>query len=85
LTGLPSLGRLRYNVSMIPYEELDRALARWKARSQNASGDAARQFEESGPVPTMDAGAELDGFPAPPDRTGEIDLNEAVVESYEEN
>jgi hypothetical protein len=72
---------------MIPYEELDRALARWKARSQNASGDAARQFEESGPVPALDAGAELDGYPAPPDRTGEIDIGdaEAVVESYEEN
>ncbi len=49
---------------MIPYEELDRALARWKARSQNASGDAARQFEESGPVPTMDARPELDGYPS---------------------
>ncbi len=69
---------------MIPYDELDRALARWKARSQNTSTDAAREFEESGPVPTMDADAEVDGLPAPPDRTGEIDLNEAVVESYEE-
>ncbi|HEX4404994.1 MAG TPA: hypothetical protein VH560_09210 [Polyangia bacterium] len=73
---------------MIPYEELDRALARWKARSQNASGDAGRQFEESGPVPSMmEAGAEIDGLPAPPDRTGEIDIGDAesVVETYEEN
>jgi hypothetical protein len=87
VSGLPSLGRLRYNAFMIPYEELDRALARWKARSQNASGDAARQFEESGPVPAMAAEAELGGYPAPPDRTGEIDIGdaEAVVETYEES
>ena len=79
---------------MIPYEELDRALARWKARSQNVDLDAARAFEEHGaagatPRPvTMEAeeaSAEIDGLPAPPDRTGEIDLGDAVVESYEDN
>jgi hypothetical protein len=76
---------------MIPYEELDRALARWKARSQNVDPDAARAFEERGaagatPAPvTMEASAEIDGLPAPPDRTGEIDLGDAVVESYEDN
>jgi hypothetical protein len=70
---------------MIPYEELDRALARWKARTQGGAADA-RGYESSGPVPVMDAGAEIDGLPAPPDRTGEIDLGdaEAVVETYEE-
>jgi hypothetical protein len=77
---------------MIPYEELDRALARWKARSQNA---AAVEFEASGPggpppppVQTYgavpDGEAQIEGLPPPPDRTGEIDLGDAVVESYEE-
>jgi hypothetical protein len=78
---------------MIPYEELDRALARWKARSQNVDPDAARAFEERGsagatPGPVLmeaeEASAEIDGLPAPPDRTGEIDLGDSVVESYEE-
>jgi hypothetical protein len=67
---------------MIPYEELDKALARWKARTQNAAVDAAREFEESGSVPMGAA-----GLPAPPDSTGEIDVGdeEAVVETYEDN
>jgi hypothetical protein len=68
---------------MIPFEELDKALARWKARGQNAAVDAGREFEAVGdsgatPVPV--------GLPAPPDRTGEIDMGdvESVVETYEE-
>jgi hypothetical protein len=72
---------------MIPYDELDRALARWKARSQNAVADAAKDFEESGPsgaIPALAGGAEIEGLPAPPDRTGEIDLGDAVVETYED-
>jgi hypothetical protein len=80
---------------MIPYEELDRALARWKARAQNAAGDPAKEFEASGPsgatpAPVLaygavpDGEAEIEGLPPPPDRTGEIDLGDAVVESYEE-
>lgn len=70
---------------MIPYEELDKALQRWKARSQNATVDAAREFEESGAV-TMGAAPEgVDGLPPPPDRTGEIEIGDSVVESYEED
>jgi hypothetical protein len=71
---------------MIPYEELDRALARWKARSQSGMTDAAKEFEErgvSGAVPAYEE-AEIEGLPAPPDRTGEIDLGDAVVETYED-
>jgi hypothetical protein len=64
---------------MIPYEELDKALTRWKARTQNAGSDAAREFEAAGagatPAPEV--------MPAAADRTGEIDL-EAVVETYDE-
>ncbi|HVZ74098.1 MAG TPA: hypothetical protein VHJ20_17085 [Polyangia bacterium] len=64
---------------MIPFDELDKALARWKARGQGgASVEAAREFEAAG-----DSGA----TPAPQivtrDHTGEVDL-EAVVETYEE-
>jgi hypothetical protein len=66
---------------MIPYEELDKALQRWKARTQNAAVDAAREFEESGAVAV---GATPDGLPPPPDRTGEIEIGDSVVESYEE-
>jgi hypothetical protein len=70
---------------MIPYEELDKALARWKARSQNAAVDAAREFEESGAVPASTSGAHA--LVGQPDHTGEIDMGdvESVVETYEEN
>jgi hypothetical protein len=72
---------------MIPYEELDKALARWKARSQNAAVDAAREFEESGAVPASTGGGQVN-LVAQPDHTGEIDMGdvESVVEtSYDEN
>jgi hypothetical protein len=70
---------------MIPYEELDKALARWKARSQN---DAAREFEAAGAVPDATATGTSGGLRAArPDHTGEIDLGdvEAVVETYEDS
>jgi hypothetical protein len=72
---------------MIPYEELDKALARWKARTQNVAADAAREFEESGAVPAATATGASGGFAARPDRTGEIELGdvESVVETYEES
>jgi hypothetical protein len=72
---------------MIPYEELDKALARWKARTQNTASDAAREFEAAGAVPASTATGSSGGFPARPDRTGEIELGdvESVVETYEEN
>ena len=71
---------------MIPYEELDRALQKWKARSQNAAADAAREFEEGGPAVVVAEGSipGVDGLPPPADRTGEIDIGDSVVESYEE-
>ncbi len=70
---------------MIPYEELDRALQKWKARSQNAVSDAGREFEESGAVVIAGAvPAGVDGLPPPSESTGEIDICDSVVESYEE-
>jgi hypothetical protein len=69
---------------MIPYEELDRALQRWKARTQNAGTEAAREFEASGAVVVGSVPGAVDGLPPPPDGTGEIDIGDSVVESYEE-
>jgi hypothetical protein len=74
---------------MIPYDELDKALQRWKARTQSGMAEAARQFEESGKVSVVDLSGSVPGdtgLPPPPDRTGEIELGdaEAVVESYED-
>jgi hypothetical protein len=72
---------------MIPYEELDKALARWKSRTQNAAAEAAREFEASGAVPAATSSGTSGGMPTPPpDRTGEIELGDAesIVESYEE-
>jgi hypothetical protein len=66
---------------MIPYEDLDRALARWKARAHGAAGDLTPQ-----PVVVQTAvSLEIEDLPAPADRTGEIDLGDAAVESYEED
>jgi hypothetical protein len=73
---------------MISYEELDRALGRWKARSKGGGvpelpsvpdGDATPlpiRAEELGSIPTAVS-------PIPGERTGEIDVNE-LVESYDE-
>jgi hypothetical protein len=68
---------------MIPYDELDKALARWKARAQNATVDAAGELH-SGAVPAAVESGASGRLPPPPDRTGEIDLGDSVVESYEE-
>jgi len=69
---------------MISYEELDKALARWKARTQNAAVEGAREYEGSGAVPAAVPSGGSGRLPPPPDRTGEIDLGDSVVESYEE-
>lgn len=70
---------------MIPYEELDRALARWKGRAKggvveaSAASDATPlpiRAEELGSIPNAVS-------PIPGERTGEIDANE-LVESYDE-
>ena len=62
--------------TMIPFEELERALARWKARS--------REGVTPQPVPEEYAsGAVPDGLPPPSEHTGEIDLNDDVVESVD--
>jgi len=77
---------------MIPYEELDRALARWKARTQGGAVEDDHEVtvntaavmqavpsrtEERGSVPQR-----MSGFS---ESTGELDLdNEEVVETLDE-
>ena len=82
---------------MISYEELDRALARWKARSQGgAAVEAVPEAEASvSASASLDVLAEETAMPIGPGdlgslpsmhngapKTGEIDLSE--VESYED-
>jgi len=86
---------------MIPYQELEKALARWKARSESsataaASDDASVVIDEryggaSGSIPQSAGhgddgdGGGVEGLPPPSENTGEIDLNDALLESYEED
>ena len=75
---------------MIPYEELDRALARWKAKAQGGVPEAppavAEVIEaESASEATPMAVDEMGSIPQPvepPERTGEIDL--AEIETYDD-
>jgi len=73
---------------MISYEELDRALSRWKARKAGGGAvDAAAPAVDSSATPLPIPAEELGSIPhevSPiPERTGEIDANE-LVESYDE-
>ena len=80
---------------MISYEELDRALARWKARSQGGAAVEAVPEPEPSASANLDVIAEETPMPVGPGdlgslpamhngapRTGEIDL--AEVESSED-
>jgi hypothetical protein len=72
---------------MISYEELDRALGRWKARKAGGAVDAGAPAIDSSATPLPIPAEELGSIPhevSPiPERTGEIDANE-LVESYDE-
>ncbi|HLK93075.1 MAG TPA: hypothetical protein VKZ18_24485 [Polyangia bacterium] len=79
---------------MIPYEELDRALARWKAKSQGGVVDppaAAIEMEAEAEAEAAPASGatpvvvdEVGSIPQPvaSERTGEIDL--AELETYDD-
>ena len=64
---------------MISYEELDRALGRWKARSKGGGPRGAERHPTATPLPIR--AEELGSIPnavspIPGERTGEIDANE---------
>ena len=73
---------------MIAYEELEKALARWKTRRANgadavveatpeAAAEAAPEEAQEGPV-TAPAVVAAEGYQNP-DNTGELDLADAEV------
>jgi hypothetical protein len=74
---------------MISYEELDRALARWKARKSGVGAADLPPMPIDGEATPLPIRAEELGSipnevsPIPGERTGEIDANE-LVESYDE-
>lgn len=63
---------------MIPYEELERALARWKARRASAPADAPPVEAVSGSVGTGET-----GLPPAPESSAEIQLGDDSLESVE--
>ncbi|HEY4393315.1 MAG TPA: hypothetical protein VGP64_04605 [Polyangia bacterium] len=81
---------------MIPYEELDRALARWKAKAQGGVPEAPPPIvEEASAEMEVESSPASGGTPVvvdemgsvpqpvePPERTGEIDL--AEIEAYDD-
>ena len=77
---------------MIPYEELDRALARWKAKAQGGVPEAppaavelvaeAEAVPASGGTPVVVDEVGSIPQPVPSERTGEIDL--AELETYDD-
>jgi hypothetical protein len=66
---------------MIPYADLERALARWKARLSNKEGATPEPTDEDVEMGTRPHG--MDGLPPPRELTGEIDLSDDVVESVD--
>jgi hypothetical protein len=69
---------------MIAYEELEKALTRWKARRAGAAdvdaADLVQQDDGEGAVdPDADA-VTATGLPPAPDRTGELELTDAEVD-----
>jgi hypothetical protein len=71
---------------MIPYEELDRALARWKGRAKGGVVEAPNAALDSQATPMPIPAEELGSIPTNvspiPERTGEISVDE--LETYDE-
>ena len=55
---------------MIPYQDLERALYRWKSRSTKEGATPEPTGEDLGTIPHG-----KNGLPPPMEHTGEIDLN----------
>ena len=80
-----------YHRGMIPYEELDRALARWKARTHGGTVAEAPApvTEVDNLTPEMEAEPEemapqSNGLHNGTDQAGEINLEEEVIETYDD-
>ena len=68
---------------MISYEELDRALARWKGRAKGVVVDVPIASDATPlPIPAEELGSIPNAVSEIPERTGEIDVNE--LETYDE-
>ena len=72
---------------MISYEELDRALARWKARTKGGTIEAPHAATDSQATPMPISADELGSIPTsvspiPGENTGEINADE--LETYDE-
>jgi hypothetical protein len=68
---------------MISYEELDRALGRWKGRSRGGVPEAPSPSDATPlPIPAEELGSIPNEVSPIPERTGEIDVNE--LETYDE-
>ena len=69
---------------MIPYEELDRALSRWKNRAKGGVPEAPTASDATPlPIPAEELGSIPNAVsPIPGERTGEIDAND--LETYDE-
>jgi hypothetical protein len=72
---------------MISYEELDRALGKWKARGKGGVPDAPASTRDSQATPMPIPAEELGSIPnevalGSGESTGEIDANE--LETYDE-
>jgi hypothetical protein len=71
---------------MISYEELDRALARWKGRAKGGVPEAANMTDSQAtplPIRAEELGSIPNAVsPLPGESTGEIDANE--LETYDE-
>jgi len=66
---------------MIAYEELERALARWKHRhAAGADAESEAEVISESAAPHPESTIDESRTPMPVDNTGEIDLDSAVVE-----
>jgi len=63
---------------MIPFEDLERALARWKSRGRDGATP-----EPTGEVDMRTGSRGVSNLPPPMEQSGEIDLNDDVVESVD--
>jgi hypothetical protein len=72
---------------MIPYQELDRALARWKARAQGGGAEVVHEGQDisatvvsNAPIPA-EAHRPSNGVS---ETAGEIDLGDDMVETFDD-